>query len=239
MKLSVVIPAKNEADNLPGLLAEIAASLQEQAFEVIVIDDASEDNSWALLNELKQQYPWLRALRFARSCGQSTAIWHGGRAALGDYVVTIDGDGQNDPADIPALLATAEAAQGNSLLCVCGIRTRRNDSWGKLMMSRIANGVRRRLLNDDVVDTGCGLKLISRELFHMLPYFNHMHRYFPALSKRAGAQVLSQSVNHRARTAGTSKYGLNNRLWVGLVDIFGVRWLQKRAKIPTLTEELK
>ncbi|WP_336407778.1 glycosyltransferase family 2 protein [Gallaecimonas kandeliae] len=237
MKVSVVIPAKNESENLPGLLAEIQASLADVPFEVVVIDDASEDNSWALLTEMKQQHDWLRALRFAKSCGQSTAIWHGGRAARGQYVVTIDGDGQNDPADIPKLLALAES-QPEGPLCVCGIRTRRNDSWGKRMSSKIANGVRRRLLNDDVVDTGCGLKLISRELFLTLPYFNHMHRYFPALSKRAGAKVLSQPVNHRARTAGVSKYGLNNRLWVGLVDMFGVRWLQKRAKLPTLTEEL-
>ncbi|EKE75863.1 glycosyltransferase family 2 protein [Gallaecimonas xiamenensis] len=236
MDLSVIIPAKNEAANLPALLQEINQALAGHAFEVLVIDDGSSDHSWALLAELKGQFPWLRALRLAQSSGQSTAVWLGCQKARGRFVATLDGDGQNDPADIPKLLTLARRVQGPA--CVCGIRTRRNDSWLKRVSSKVANGVRRRLLNDGVVDTGCGLKLLGRDLFLSLPYFDHMHRFLPALCVRVGATVLSEPVNHRPRTAGTSKYGLHNRLWVGLVDMAGVRWLQKRAKQPQLQEEL-
>lgn len=237
MDVSVIIPAKNEAENLPILLKEVGQALESEQFEVVVIDDGSTDNSWNLLCELKESYPWLRALRLGQSSGQSTAVWLGGRKAKGRFVATIDGDGQNDPADIPNLLNQARQTGGD--VCVCGIRTRRNDSWLKRMSSKIANGVRRRLLSDGVVDTGCGLKLLNRELFLTLPYFDHMHRFLPALCVRTGAKVLSVPVNHRARVAGTSKYGLHNRLWVGLVDMAGVRWLQKRAKKPLLQEELQ
>ncbi|WP_115720423.1 glycosyltransferase family 2 protein [Gallaecimonas mangrovi] len=237
MEVSIVIPAKNEAENLPGLLQEIDTAMDKDSFDVWVIDDGSTDNSWPLLTALKTRYPWLHALRLKQSCGQSTAVWLGARKAQGRFIATIDGDGQNDPADIPLLLKSALEQRGP--VCICGIRTRRNDTWLKRVSSKVANGVRRRILADGVVDTGCGLKLISRDLFLTLPYFDHMHRFLPALCVRTGAAIKSLPVNHRARQAGVSKYGLHNRLWVGLVDMVGVRWLQRRAKQPLLSEELE
>ena len=166
--------------------------------------------------------------RHALGCGQSAAINTGVKAATGDWIATLDGDGQNDPADIPALLARALSESSVGPLLIAGHRTRRQDGRVKRLTSRVANGARARLLHDHTADTGCGLKLFRRADFLDLPRFDHMHRYLPALFLRAGGQVVSVPVNHRPRTRGTSKYGTLDRLWVGLFDLVGVYWLQRR-----------
>jgi dolichol-phosphate mannosyltransferase len=160
------------------------------------------------------------------------------RAARADWILTLDGDGQNDPADIPALIERLHEhpASGQSLQLVMGHRAKRQDSWLRRLSSRVANGVRSRLLRDATPDSGCGLKLFSRQGFLELPYFDHMHRFLPALVQRNGGAVVSVRVNHRPRTRGRSKYGLHNRLWVGIVDLFGVSWLLRRAKLPEVNE---
>ena len=228
-QVSVIIPAKDESGNLPGLLREIAAALEAVPYEVLVVDDGSSDASWQLLTEMAQADNRVRPLRHAKSAGQSTSVWQAARLARGDWLATLDGDGQNDPADVPRLLARAQ--QGDVAL-VAGHRTTRRDDWLKRISSRVANRVRSALLNDGTPDTGCGLKVISREAFLSLPYFNHMHRFLPALIQSQGGRCVSVPVNHRPRGAGISHYGMHNRLWVGLVDMVGVMWLLRRSKLP-------
>jgi dolichol-phosphate mannosyltransferase len=236
-QLSVVVPVYNERDNIPPLLAEIAAALRGQVdFEIVYIDDCSDDDSAAVLTAEKPSYPELRVLRHLARSGQSTAIWNGVRAARAPWIATLDGDGQNDPADIPVLLASRAAATSEVRL-FAGWRTTRRDSFNKRISSKIANAVRSRMLRDATPDTGCGLKLFEREAFLRLPYFDHMHRYLPALVKRAGFASQSVPVGHRPRTRGVSKYGMLDRLWVGLADLRGVAWLMRRAKV-TGVEEL-
>jgi len=236
-QLSVVVPVFNERDNIPPLLAEIAAALRGKAdFEVIYVDDDSSDDSVAVLAAEKAKYPELRIVRHLTRSGQSTAVWNGVRAANAPWIATLDGDGQNDPADIPKLLAARGTAKPQVRL-FAGWRTTRRDSFNKRISSKIANGVRSRMLRDDTPDTGCGLKLFEREVFLRLPYFDHMHRYLPALVKRAGFESVSVPVGHRPRTMGTSKYGMLDRLWVGLADLRGVAWLMRRGKV-TDTREL-
>jgi dolichol-phosphate mannosyltransferase len=236
-QLSVVVPVYNERDNIPPLLAEIAAALRGQVdFEIVYIDDCSDDGSAAVLTAEKPSYPELRVLRHLARSGQSTAIWNGVRAARAPWIATLDGDGQNDPADIPVLLA-ARAAATSEVRLFAGWRTTRRDSFNKRISSKIANAVRSRMLRDATPDTGCGLKLFEREAFLRLPYFDHMHRYLPALVKRAGFASQSVPVGHRPRTRGVSKYGMLDRLWVGLADLRGVAWLMRRAKV-TGVEEL-
>jgi dolichol-phosphate mannosyltransferase len=236
-QLSVVVPVYNERDNIPPLLAEIAAALRGQVdFEIVYIDDCSDDDSAAVLTAEKPSYPELRVLRHLARSGQSTAIWNGVRAARAPWIATLDGDGQNDPADIPVLLA-ARAAATSEVRLFAGWRTTRRDSFNKRISSKIANAVRSRMLRDATPDTGCGLKLFEREAFLRLPYFDHMHRYLPALVKRAGFASQSVPVGHRPRTRGVSKYGMLDRLWVGLADLRGVAWLMRRAKV-TGVEEL-
>jgi dolichol-phosphate mannosyltransferase len=174
----------------------------------------------------------VRLIRHSRRSGQSAAVRTGVRFARAEWVATLDGDGQNDPADIPALVSACEAARraDPSVLLVMGHRTTRRDSWLKRVSSRVANGVRGRLLGDGTPDTGCGIKLMHRATFLELPFFDHLHRFLPALYRQQGAAVISVPVNHRPRTRGTSKYGLHNRLWVGIVDLFGVMWLGTRAR---------
>jgi len=232
MQLSVVVPVKNEKENIAPLVEEIRAALAGMRFEIIYVDDGSDDGSWPLLRGLEADLPELRAVRHRIGCGQSTAVLTGVRQARASWIATLDGDGQNDPADIPKMLA--QLARGNPLVCVCGYRRKRRDTWLKRFSSRIANGVRGTLLQDDTPDTGCGLKVFSREAFLALPYFDHMHRFLPALFLRGGGAIVSVEVEHRERTRGVSKYGLFNRLWVGIIDIFGVAWLQRRARIPEL-----
>ena len=238
MHLSVVIPVRNEAENILPLLSEIHAALENRReFEVVYVDDGSNDSTPARLAEAQKLHPWLRVLVHAESCGQSAALVTGFRAARGEWIATLDGDGQNDPADIPKLLAARDAAgRPANLQLVAGFRKKRQDTWRKRVSSRVANGVRSRLLGDATPDTGCGLKLILRSAVLELPVFDHMHRFLPALIQRNGGATLSVEVNHRPRTRGTSNYGMFDRLWVGIVDLFGVMWLQRRAKRPTVTE---
>ena len=240
MQLSVVVPVRNEQDNVLPLLAEIHAALGDAAFEVIYVDDGSTDATAARLAEAMLQYPRLRVIAHRESCGQSTAVTTGVRHARGQWIATLDGDGQNDPADIPKLMEAVRAARdGANLMLVAGYRKARRDTWLKRLSSRIANGVRSRLLGDATPDTGCGLKLFRRATFLELPYFDHMHRFLPALVQRAGGATVSVEVNHRPRERGVSNYGLLDRLWVGIVDLFGVMWLQRRAKRPVVIEKSK
>ena len=238
MELSVVVPVHNEADNLRPLLQEIDQALEGlYRYEVIYVDDGSSDATLAQLTALKSEFPRLRVLRHKQCCGQSAALRTGVSAALGTVVATLDGDGQNDPADLPALLETWRKLNGAGTgLLVVGFRKHRKDTGWRRLSSRIANGVRGYLLNDRTPDTGCGLKVFARDVFLALPYFDHMHRFLPALVQRAGGKVVSIEVNHRPRLRGRSKYGTWNRLWAGLVDLCGVLWLQRRAQIPEVEE---
>jgi dolichol-phosphate mannosyltransferase len=227
--LSVVIPMRNEGPNVLPLLEEIAAALAGVAHEVVCVDDGSSDDTGARLVEAAVRMPVV-ALRHARSCGQSAAVVSGVRAARAPWIATLDGDGQNDPADIPKLWARAQA-EGEGIL-VAGHRVTRRDSGVKRITSRIANRIRAGLLGDATPDTGCGLKVFPRALFLDLPRFDHMHRYLPALVLRAGGRVVSEPVNHRPRVRGTSNYGTLDRLLVSISDMLGVIWLQRRWKRP-------
>jgi len=246
MELSVVIPVKNEAGNIAPLVAEIAAALAiglegRVVYEIVYVDDGSDDSTETEIRRLQAALPQLRLVRHARSCGQSAAIRSGVKAARGGWIATLDGDGQNDPADIPALWRLAQGMTKDNpapaSLLIAGHRARRQDSWSKRHASRIANAVRRRLLHDDTPDTGCGLKLFPRALFLDLPYFDHMHRFLPALVLREGGIVRSVPVNHRPRERGTSKYGVLDRLGVGITDLLGVLWLRRRVGRALLIEE--
>jgi len=239
MEVSLVIPVHNEEENIEPLLAEIQTALDGINFEVIYVDDGSTDNTLLRLQNAAKSMPSLRIVRHERSCGQSTAVLTGVRHASAPWIATLDGDGQNDPANIPRMLAEAKRGKGageKPLVCVCGYRRTRRDTWLKRLSSRIANRVRSALLKDDTPDTGCGLKVFLREEFLALPYFDHMHRFLPALFLRSGGAIVSVEVNHRERTRGVSKYGLFNRLWVGIVDICGVAWLQRRSRVPKIIQ---
>jgi len=236
-ELSVVVPVHNEAENLAPLIAEIRQALAGRvSHEIVYVDDGSTDDTPARLATLQRTVPELVVLRHRASCGQSTAIHTGVRHARGRWIATLDGDGQNDPADIPRLLDALCAAPGAERRLVTGQRARRNDSAVRRLSSRIANGVRASLLRDATPDTGCGLKVFPRALFLEFPFFDHMHRFLPALALRHGGEVLSVPVNHRPRTRGRSHYGIANRLWVGIVDLFGVRWLIRRMRRPDIVE---
>ncbi len=244
--LSIVVPVRNESENIVPLVEEIHAALDGgAAFEVIYVNDGSDDGTAAKLDETCARFPLLRVVTHEDSCGQSTAIRSGVEAAQGVWIVTLDGDGQNDPADIPALVAIAladvavadVAVTDGPLHMVAGIRRKRQDVWLKRISSRVANAVRQALLKDGVSDTGCGLKVIRRDAFLRLPYFDHMHRYLPALVIRGGGVVRSVDVNHRPRLRGSSNYGLFDRLWVGITDLLGVVWLGRRAKHPVVKSD--
>ncbi|MCG8435614.1 MAG: glycosyltransferase family 2 protein [Gammaproteobacteria bacterium] len=243
MRISVVVPVHNEQENIGPLIDEIFQVMQAQSyqFEVIYVDDGSTDGTLDLLQEQKKiRGDFLRVIRHEQACGQSTAIYTGIHAARHEWVVTLDGDGQNDPADIPALLETVAQKQENPhRFLAAGYRHKRHDSWIRRASSRIANAFRSWLLKDRTPDTGCGLKAFSRELFLELPYFDHMHRFLPALVLRIGGEVQSVPVSHRPRKQGRSKYGIHNRLWVGIVDLFGVSWLQRRERRPKHVVEEK
>ena len=234
MELSVVIPAHNEAGNVGPLLREIAAALRAAgapAYEVVIVDDGSSDATSDRAREAAREVSELVVVRHPAPAGQSFATLSGVRAARGRWVATLDGDGQNDPADIPKLIAARDAARGGGPgpLLLAGWRKARRDSWVKRASSRVANGVRGRLLGDSTPDTGCGLKLFEREAFLALPHFDHMHRFLPALFIRSGGRVVSVEVGHRPRERGRSHYGLFDRLGVGIVDLFGVMWLMRRG----------
>lgn len=239
MKISIVVPVHNEADNILSLTEEIVKAMsQAQAYEIIYVDDGSNDDTAAVLQHALQQVVALRVIRHEQSCGQSTAIHTGVKAANYPYIATLDGDGQNDPADIPRLYEVfmRQNKNLNHLWMVAGWRNKRHDSAWRLFSSKVANTVRSRLLGDNTPDTGCGLKVFLRDKFLELPYFDHMHRFLPALILRAGGQVISEPVNHRPRMAGYSKYGTLDRLWVGITDLLGVIWLKQRAKLPIIKE---
>jgi glycosyltransferase involved in cell wall biosynthesis len=231
LDLSVVIPVYNERDNIAPLVAEIGAALDGKLdYEIVYVDDGSDDGTARRIGELRRDRPRLRLVRHLGRAGQSAAIRSGVKAARAAWIATLDGDGQNDPADIPALwaMAASRPQAAPPRLLVAGQRTRRRDSRMKRVSSRIANGVRGRLLGDRTPDTGCGLKLFPRELYLDLPFFDHGHRFLPALVLREGGAVISVAVNHRPRQRGRSKYGTFDRLWIGIVDLCGVAWLQRR-----------
>lgn len=235
--LSIVVPMHDEAGNARLLIDEIAGALRGRiGFEIVCVDDASRDATHEELLGAARSTPELRVVRHDRQAGQSTALRTGVRLACAGWVATLDGDGQNDPADVLKMLE-ARAQAPRDVRLFAGWRVARRDTWVKRASSRIANTVRRALLRDDCPDTGCGLKLFDREAFLDLPYFDHMHRYLPALFRRAGWQVRNVSVGHRPRLLGRTKYGIGNRLWVGIVDLFGVAWLMRRAR-PTPIKEI-
>ena len=236
-QLSVVVPVYNEEDNVAPLVGEIVAALRGVvAFEIVYVDDLSKDATLQRLQALKASTPELRIIRHLQNSGQSTAVRNGIKAARAPWVATLDGDGQNDPADIPKLLAERETASPATKL-FAGWRVNRQDSGSKRWASKWANAIRARMLRDNTPDTGCGIKLIEREAFLDLPYFDHMHRYLPALMQRAGWQTVSVPVNHRHRASGVSKYNNLNRALVGIRDLRGVAWLITRSR-RTLTEEI-
>jgi glycosyltransferase involved in cell wall biosynthesis len=235
-EISVLIPVKNEAENLPGLIEEIEAALKGRDFEVVVINDGSTDGTPAVLAGLRDSRPWLRHVRHARSAGQSAAVRTGIYAARGDFVVTMDGDGQNNPAYIPVMVAMLKEG-APKLGIVAGQRQKRTDSGAKRVASRLANKLRGAILNDGTRDSGCGLKALPRDVFVRLPYFDGWHRYLPALVIREGRTVGHLDVVDRQRRHGVSKYGIVDRALVGVLDLFGVWWLRRRAKrIPEVSE---
>jgi glycosyltransferase involved in cell wall biosynthesis len=227
--ISVVVPVRNEAGNIAPLVAEISRALEGRAFEIVYVNDGSTDGTEAELRSLARQHPFLRQVKHAVSCGQSAAVRTGATAANAPLVVTIDGDGQNDPAFIPKLIEAIEKGQPRVGL-VCGQRVGRKASGFKKFQSRIANGVRGAILKDGTRDTGCGLKAIRRDVFLRLPYFDALHRFLPALVRREGYEIGYVDVVDRERGYGVSNYGMWDRLWVGILDLMGVWWLIRRKR---------
>lgn len=236
--ISIVIPAHNEAGNLPGLIDEVVTAFAgRRDYEIVVVDDASSDHSPAVLSQLQQRLPQLRVLRHVRNAGQSAALINGVRHARGVWIGTLDGDAQNDPADLPRLLAEIERRGDPALKLIQGWRVNRRDSGIKRLSSKIANAVRGGLLRDATPDSGCGIRVVERAALLQVPAFDHMHRFIPALIRQGGWNVDSLPVNHRPRGAGASHYGTWNRLWVGIVDLFGVAWLGRRTRVTTVNEQ--
>ncbi len=236
--VSIVVPVRNEAGNIAPLVSEIAKAIDGQwHFEVVYVNDGSNDATEQELRQLMAQFPWLRRIRHRESCGQSAAVRSGVAAARAPLVVTLDGDGQNDPAFIPALIRTIEAGAPRTGL-VAGQRIGRKASGFKKLQSRIANSVRGAVLRDGTRDTGCGLKAFRREVFLKLPYFDGLHRFLPALVRREGYAIAYVDVVDRPRAHGVSNYGMWDRLWVGIMDLAGVWWLIRRKKRnPEIIEE--
>jgi dolichol-phosphate mannosyltransferase len=230
-EISIVVPVLDEAGAAPCLAREIARAFAGRAYELIFVDDASRDTTRAELAGLIAEIPALRIIAHAKNAGQSRAIRTGVLAARAPVVVTLDGDGQNDPADAPRLVERLAAGPAE-LGLVSGVRIKRQDSLAKRGASRLANTVRRALLKDATADTGCGLKAFRREAFLRLPYFDHIHRFLPALMRREGFEVVFEPVSHRSRQAGRSKYTNLGRLWAGIVDLAGVVWLTARSRNP-------
>ena len=237
--ISVVVPVYNEAENVANLAREIAVALSDRAYEMIFVNDCSSDDTESILKALKSQYPALRVLSHRENAGQSRAVRTGILGANGGLIATLDGDGQNDPADIPKLIdqmIRPDAPEGLAL--VGGRRAKRQDSWAKRFGSRFGNGIRKRLLKDTADDTGCGLKVFRRDAFLRLPYFDHIHRYIPALMLREGYDIEFADVNHRPREFGVSKYTNFGRLMVSIADLRGVIWLNRRARNPKGWDEV-
>ena len=231
--VSIIIPIYNEKDNIKALHQEIITALSfcKNDYEIIFVDDGSTDGSRQEIKRLMQSFEQTRLIAHAKNSGQSTALVSGAYAARYPLLITLDGDGQNDPKDIPNLLAACVDAR----TVILGIRVRRKDSSLRMFSSWVGNRIRGFILKDDCPDTGCSLKLFPRQAFLELPHFNHLHRYLPALFKRAGFKLVNLPVNHRPRLHGHSKYGVWNRLFVGIYDLIGVRWLLNR---PCMTEYL-
>ncbi|MEM1314085.1 MAG: glycosyltransferase family 2 protein [Pseudomonadota bacterium] len=232
-RITVVAPMKNEAENVGPLadaIAEACASLAP--FEAVFVDDGSTDGTAQAIAEARARHPWLRGVRHAAACGQSAAVRSGVLAARAPIICTLDGDGQNPPAEIPRLVAPLLDDPDPGLGLVAGQRVARQDTLSKRLASKAANALRRMLLNDDTRDTGCGLKAFPREVFLALPFFDHVHRYLPALIKREGLGVALVDVSHRAREAGASNYTNLGRALVGALDLIGVWWLIRRRKLP-------
>jgi len=225
-ELTVIIPFFNEAGNMGPLLDETFSVLRrlDKSFEVLCIDDASTDNGLSVLNGLSRTYAELRVLRHRMNCGQSAACATGFRYARGSVIITMDGDQQNDPGDIPLMLEALENAD-----VVCGVRRKREDDWVKRVSSKIANNFRNWITGDSISDAGCALRVFRKESIAELPVFNGMHRFLPTLLRLQGYRVKEISVNHRPRTRGVSKYGIKNRLLRGLIDCFAIRWWKKRC----------
>ncbi|MEE8499593.1 MAG: glycosyltransferase family 2 protein [Kiloniellales bacterium] len=240
-ELSVVVPVHDEAGNIAPLIGEIEAALGDRiAYEIVYVDDASSDASAEELARALSGRSRFRVLRHRVQCGQSAALATGIAASRSAWIATLDGDGQNDPADIWALIEArdggVDASRGPEIQMIAGVRRKRQDNLLRRLSSRLANGIRRRVLRDATTDTGCGLKLFRRDAYLALPFFDHMHRFLPALIRRGGGAVLEVPVNHRPRHAGASHYGMLDRVWIGLVDMLGVAWLQRRMKIPVVEE---
>jgi len=236
-EISVVVPVRNEAGNIAPLVAEIAAALAGRAFEIVYVNDGSSDATEAELRGLMADRPWLRQIRHEKSCGQSAAIRTGVAMAHGPAIVTLDGDGQNDPAFIAELIAALEAGAPRVGL-IAGQRVGRKATGFKRLQSRIANGVRSAVLKDGTRDTGCGLKAFRRELFLALPYFDGLHRFLPALVRREGFDIGYVDVIDRPRHHGVSNYGFWDRLWIGILDLAGVWWLIRRKRRVPQSEEV-
>jgi len=235
--VSVVVPVRNEAGNIAPLVAEIAAALSGRRFEIVYVNDGSTDGTEAELRALMAERAWLRQIRHAQSCGQSAAVRTGVTAARAPLVVTLDGDGQNDPAFIPNLAAALEAGMPR-LGLVAGQRVGRKSGGFKKLQSRVANAVRGAVLKDGTRDSGCGLKAFRRDVFLALPYFDGLHRFLPALMRREGYEIGYVDVVDRSRRHGASNYGLWDRLWVGILDLGGVWWLIRRRKRVPQSEEV-
>jgi dolichol-phosphate mannosyltransferase len=235
--VSIVVPVRNEAGNIAPLVTEIAAALDKgPSFEIIYVNDGSSDRTESELTLLMASRPWLRQVKHESSCGQSAAVTTGVRHARAPLVVTLDGDGQNDPAFIPALLKELTAGAPRVGL-IAGQRVGRKATGFKKLQSRIANAVRGAVLRDGTRDTGCGLKAFRRDVFLALPYFDGLHRFLPALVKREGYDIGYVDVVDRPRRAGTSNYGMWDRLWVGILDLMGVWWLiRRRRSVPRVLE---
>lgn len=239
IEFSVVVPARDESGNAAALAREIAAVLDGRSYEIIFVDDASRDDTRSELVALRAQLPALRVIGHRQNSGQSRAVRTGVLAARAPIVGTLDGDGQNDPADLPRLVARLTRADAPANLgMVAGKRGKRQDSWSKRTASRLANNIRKAALNDGADDSGSGVKVFKREAFLRLPYFDHMHRFMAALMLREGYAVEFLEVNHRPRGAGRSKYTNLGRLAANMTDLFGVMWLRSRARLPGGTDEL-
>jgi glycosyltransferase involved in cell wall biosynthesis len=235
--VSVVVPVRNEAENVAALANEIAAAMTGRwSFEIVFVNDGSTDDTALALGWLMPERPWVRQINHAASCGQSAAVRTGVAAARAPLVVTLDGDGQNDPSFLPALVRALETG-GERVGLVAGQRVGRRASGFKRLQSRIANGVRGAILRDGTRDTGCGLKAFRRDTFMALPYFDGLHRFLPALVKRDGYEIAYVEVIDRPRRHGRSNYGLWDRLWVGILDLAGVWWLiRRRKRVPRIAE---
>ena len=236
--LSVVIPVQNEEQNIRMLIDEVRQSLDGVLdYELIYVNDGSTDSTLEILEDYRSGFPLLRIYSHQTGVGQSTAVRTGIIHAQSPVIATLDGDGQNDPADIPALYQALIANADAGVVLVNGYRKERKDTFIKRISSRLANGIRGWLLDDDTPDTGCGLKVFSRIAYLEIPFFDHLHRFLPAMMINGGGKVMSVEVNHRERQLGSSHYGFFDRLWVGVFDLMGVIWLKSRTTHPVVSED--